>query len=129
VVDLSEGPPSIGLGLLHSFCLVFNESEDKLRLCSVESGLVPSPGEHTVGLSMIADSAGWRVVATIPNSPAEKAAIANGDLVTQIEGKPARTWTRDQIKNWIDEHDSLALRLSGASGERDVTLRVWSLVP
>jgi predicted aspartyl protease len=129
VVDLSEGPPSIGLGLLHSFCLVFNESEDKLRLCSVESGLVPSPGEHTVGLSMVADSAGWRVVATIPNSPAEQAAIAKGDLVTQIEGKPARTWTRDQIKSWIDAHDSLALRLSGASGERDVTLRVWSLVP
>jgi predicted aspartyl protease len=71
VVDVSEGTPSIGVGLLHSFCLVFDESEDKLRLCSAESGLVPSPAVRTVGLSMIADSAGWRVIATIPNSPAE----------------------------------------------------------
>jgi predicted aspartyl protease len=129
VVDISNGEPSLGVGLLHSFCLVFDESDDKLRLCSAESGLVPSPGERSVGLSMIADSAGWRVVAIIPNSPAEQAAIVNGELVTSIEGKPAHSWTRDQIQDWIDAHDSLALRLSGSAGERDVNLRVWSLVP
>jgi predicted aspartyl protease len=129
VVDISEGTPSLGVGLLHSFCLVFDESEDKLWLCSVESGLVPSPGERSVGLSMIADSAGWRVVAIIPNSPAEQAAIVSGDLVTQIEGKPALSWTRDQIQDWIETHEFLALTLSGAAGERDVNLRVWSLVP
>jgi predicted aspartyl protease len=129
VVDISDGEPSLGVGLLHSFCLVFDESDDKLRLCSADSGLVPSPGERSVGLSMIADSAGWRVVAIIPNSPAEQAAIVNGDLVTSIEGKPAHSWTRDQIQHWIDAHESLALRLSGAAGERDVNLRVWSLVP
>ena len=129
VVDISGGEPSLGVGLLHSFCLVFDESDNKLRLCSAESGLMPSPGERSVGLSMIADSAGWRVVAIIPNSPAEQAAIVNGDLVTSIEGKPAHSWTRDQIQDWIDAHESLALRLSGAAGERDVNLRVWSLVP
>jgi hypothetical protein len=52
-----------------------------------------------------------------------------GDLVTQIEGKTARSWTRDQIQDWIDAHESVALKLSGAGGERDVNLRVWSLVP
>jgi predicted aspartyl protease len=129
VAEISDGNPSIGVGLLHSFCLVFDESEDKLWLCSAESGLVPSPGERTVGLSMIADSAGWRVYAIIPNSPAERAAIVKDDLVTQIEGKPAHSWSRDQIQNWIEAHDSLVLRLSGATGERDVNLRVWSLVP
>ena len=129
VVGISDGEPSIGVGLLHSFCLVFDEADDRLRLCSTDSGLVPSPGERSVGLSMIADSAGWRVVAIIPNSPAEEAAIVNGDLVTKIEGKPARSWTRDQIQNWIEAHEFLALRLSGAAGERNVNLRVWSLVP
>jgi len=129
VVDISNGEPSIGVGLLHSFCLIFDESNDKLWLCSAEAGPVPSPGERSVGLSMIAESAGWRVVAIIPNSPAEEATIVNGDLVTSIEGKPARSWTRDQIQDWIDAHEFLALRLSGASGERDVNLRVWALVP
>jgi predicted aspartyl protease len=129
VVDVSEGTPNLGVGLLHSFCLVFDESQDKLWLCSAESGPVPSPGERTVGLSMIADTAGWRVIATIPNSPAEEAAIAEGDVVTQIEGRPASGWTRDQIQDWIDAHDTLALKVSGAAGDRDLNLRVWSLVP
>lgn len=65
----------------------------------------------------------------IPNSPAEEAAIETGDLVTQIEGQPARNWTRDQIQSWIDTHPRLALRVSAKLGEREVDLRVWSLVP
>jgi predicted aspartyl protease len=129
VVDVSEGTPNIGVGLLHSFCLVFDESQDKLWLCSTDSGTVPSPGERTIGLSMVADPAGWRVVAIIPNSPAEEAAIGEGDLVMQIEGKPAHGWTRDQIQDWVDAHDTLALKVSGPAGERNLNLRVWSLVP
>jgi len=129
VVGISDGPPSIGVGLLRSFCLVFHEGEDKLWLCSNDKGPVPSPPERSVGLSLFAEGAGWRVAGIIPNSPAEEAAIKQGDLVTQIEGQPAHNWTRDQIQSWIETHPSLALRLSAKSGEREVNLRVWSLVP
>jgi predicted aspartyl protease len=129
VVSISGGAPSIGIGLLNSFSLVFHEAEDKLWLCSDDDGPVPSPPERSVGLSLVADAAGWRVAGIIPHSPAEAASIREGDLVTQIEGRPARDWTRDQIQNWIETHPALALRLSAASGERDVDLRVWLLVP
>jgi hypothetical protein len=129
VVGISDGPDSIGTGLLRSFCLVFHEAEDKLWMCSIEDGPMPSPPERSVGLSMIADTTGWRIVGIIPNSPAETAAMMPGELVTQIEGQPAHNWTRDQIQNWIDTHGTLALRLSAKSGERDISLPVWSLVP
>jgi predicted aspartyl protease len=129
VVGVSDGPTSIGTGLLHSFCLVFHEAEDKLWLCSTQSGLLASPPERSVGISMYAEAGGWRVAAIIPNSPAETAAIAVGDILTQIEGQPARNWTRDQVQAWIDSHASLTVHLSGSSGERDINLPVWSLVP
>jgi predicted aspartyl protease len=129
VVDISDGPPTVGVGLLHSFCLVFHEAEDKLWLCSAGVGFIRSPPERSVGLSMFADSSGWRVVAIIPNSPAEGAAVNAGDLVTEIEGQPARNWTRDQIQDWIETHATLAIKLSSKSGERDVNLPVWLLVP
>jgi predicted aspartyl protease len=129
VVDVSEGAPTIGVGLLHSFCLVFHEADDRLWLCSAASGPVPSPPVRTVGLSMVADKDGWRVIATIPNSPAEEAMIMKGDLVTQIEGKSARSWSRDQVQNWVETHENLALRMSTESGEREVNLHVWLLVP
>jgi len=129
VIDISNGSPTLGVGVLRSFCLVFHEAEDKLWFCSAEVGPLPSPPERSVGLSMFAEGAGWRVAAIIPNSPAEEAGIGAGDLVTQIEGQPASDWTRDQIQDWIEKHGTLTLKVSSKSGERDVNLRVWLLVP
>jgi len=129
VVDVGEGPADIGTGLLHSFSLVFHESEDKMWLCSEDAGPLPSPPERTIGLSMVADPGGWRVVGIIPDSPAAGAAIQKDELVTEIEGHPAQEWTRDQLQAWIDTHESVVLKIAGASIERQVNLRVWSLVP
>jgi C-terminal processing protease CtpA/Prc len=85
--------------------------------------------EHSIGLSLISDAAGWKVAGIIPGSPAERAHLAVGELVTRIEGRPACDWSRDQIGRWIDSHDSVSLALTGPSGRRDLTLRVWALVP
>ena len=65
----------------------------------------------------------------IPGSPAEEAHVNTGQLVTQIEGQPARTWTRDQLQSWIDTHEAIALAVSDSTGQRDLKLKVWSLVP
>jgi predicted aspartyl protease len=129
VVGVSGGSPNLGVGLLHYFCLVFHEAEGKFWLCSDETGLIPSPPDLTVGVSMFADHGGWRVAGIIPDSPAEQAAIAKGDLLTQIEGRPAVEWTRDQVQAWMDSHATMTVRVASAAGERDLTLRVWALVP
>ena len=129
VVDLSDGPANLGNGFLRGFCLVFHEADDRLWLCSAKEGPVPSPPERTVGLSLLSDPAGWRVAGIIPSSPAEEAGVHKDDLVTGIEGQPARTWTRDRMQAWLDTHESLAVRVETASVGRDLTLRVWALVP
>jgi hypothetical protein len=129
VVGVSGGSPNLGIGLLHSFCLVFHEAEDKFWLCSDETGLIPSPPDLTVGVSMFVERGGWRIAGVIPNSPAEQAAIVRGDLLTQIEGRPAAEWTRDQVQAWIDSHPTMSVRVASTAGERDLTLRVWALVP
>ena len=129
VLEVSGGAPTIGIGLLHAFSLVFHEEEDKLWLCSDTEGPLPSPPERSVGISMFSDPEGWRVAAIIPSSPAEEASIKPGDLVVKIENQPARNWTRDQVQGWIEAHPTIAMRVSSASGERDLNLKVWSLVP
>jgi predicted aspartyl protease len=129
VVGVSGGSPNLGMGLLHSFCLVFHEGEDKFWLCSDETGPLPSPPDLTMGFSMMAETGGWRVAGIIPNSPAEQAEIAKGDLVTRFEGRPAAEWTRDQIQGWVDTHHTVALRVTSPAGERELVLRVWALVP
>lgn len=129
VAEISDGPPTLGTGILSGFCLVLSEAEGRLWLCSESQGPIPSPPERSVGLSLIAEAAGWRVAGIIPNSPAEAAAIRKGDLLTEIEGKPAQTWSREQIQDWIDVHPSLTLKLRSGQTERELALRVWLLVP
>ena len=65
----------------------------------------------------------------IPGSPAEAAHLKTGELVTWIEGSPAKNWSHDQIQQWIDSHGAMALAIADRAGEHNFTLRVWSLVP
>ena len=129
VVDISEGPANVGLGLLHAFCVVFHEAGDRMWLCAADAGPLPSPPERTIGISMVADSRGWRVVGIIPNSPAEQASVHKDDVITQIEGEPALRWPRDQLQAWMDTHEFVDLKVAAASAERELHLRVWALVP
>jgi predicted aspartyl protease len=129
VVGISDGSASIGVGLLHSFCLVFDEPDGKLLLCSVDDGPLLSPPERSIGLSLLADTDGWRVAGIIPDSPGETAAIREGDLVTRIEGQPATRWSPDQIQDWIATHPAISLSVLSKSGERDIDLHTWALVP
>jgi hypothetical protein len=126
---VSNGPLSIGTGLLENFCVVFHPSEKKVWLCSENAKPIPSPVEYSVGLSLIWDRGGWRVAGIIPGSPAAGAHLSAGQLVTRIEGHPAIDWTRDQIQQWVDSHKVVTLTVADAVGERNVSLGVWSLVP
>lgn len=129
VVGVSDGSASVGVGFLQHFCVVFDEAHDKLWLCGASTEPVPAPPTRTVGLSLLADAGGWRVAGTIPGSPAEGAGITAGDIVTLIEGRPAASWSRDQIDGWADQHSQLALHIVHDRDGRDLDLPVWALVP
>lgn len=129
VVGITSGAASVGVEFLRHFCVVIDQAHDKLWLCASSDEAVPAPPTRSVGLSLLADKGGWRVAGTIPGSPAEGAGIAAGDMVTQIEGRPATTWSRDQIEGWTDQHSRIALHVVRNQNGRDLALPVWSLVP
>lgn len=128
-VAISPGDASIGLRSLEHYCVIFSQAEDKVWLCSADSAPVPPTAERTDGLSIYSDTGGWRIAGVIPGSPAEAARLAVGSLITQIEQRPAASWTRDQLQHWIDSHESIALVVAGQAGDRALTLPVWDLVP
>ena len=129
VASVRGAEPSIGYDVLGRFCIVFDQRADKVRFYSQQAGLIASPSERSVGLSVKLDPAGWRVVRVIPGSPAEEARLAVGDLITGIEGKLASDWSRDQLHDWVDTHDAMKLQLLSGGASRDINLRVWLLVP
>ena len=129
VASVGGSLPSIGYDVLGRFCVAFDQRADKVRFYSPADGPIPSPSERSVGLSVKLDPAGWRVAGVIPGSPAEEARLVAGDLIARVEDKPARDWSRDQLHDWVETHETLALRVVSAGASRDIKLRVWLLVP
>ena len=126
---VSAGPASIGLRSLERFCVIFHPSENMVWLCRSDSAPIMPIAERSIGLSLYPDQGGLRIAGVIPGSPAEEANLGSGTLVTQIEHRPAASWTRDQMEQWINSRPDIALVVAGEAGERALTLRVWDLVP
>ena len=129
VTSVSSGSSRIGTAFLDTLCVVFNRAQNKLWLCTNSAGPLPSPAKRSVGFSLLADAAGWRVVDTIPGTPAANAGIRPGDVLTAIEEKSAIDWTRDAIEQWLDQHATLTVDVQSADGERTLDLPIESLVP
>jgi predicted aspartyl protease len=129
IAMLTGGKASLGIGFLQHFCVVFDPGQGRLSLCAADPGPARAAPLHSVGLSLEAATAGWRVIGVIPGSPAEGSGVSAGDLITLIEGQPAVQWSRDQLDHWIDTRSTVALQVFGGSSPRDLVLRVWSLVP
>lgn len=129
IAAITGGGASLGIGFLHHFCLVFDPDHGRLWLCAADAGPGRAAPLRSVGLSLAAETAGWRVLGVIPGSPAEGGGVSAGDLITRVEGRPAAEWSRDQIDRWIETQATVALRIVSGSNSRDLVLRVWPLVP
>lgn len=126
---VSTGPASLGLRSLERFCVIFHHSENMVWLCGPNPAPIMPAAERSIGFSFYPDRGGLRIASVIPGSPADEANLGSGALVTQIEHRPATSWTRDEMERWIDSRPDIALVVAGAAGERALTLRVWDLVP
>jgi predicted aspartyl protease len=126
---VSSGPASLGLRSLERFCVIFHASENMVWLCSTDSAPIMPIAERSIGLSLYPDQGGLRIAGVIPGSPAAEANLGSGALVTQIEHRPASSWTRDQLEQWINSRPDIALVVAGGAGERSLKLHVWDLVP
>lgn len=126
---VSTGSASLGLRSLERFCVVFHQAENRMWLCGPDAAPLAPTAERSIGLSVYPDHGGLRIAGIIPGSPAEAAHLAVGSHITQIEHRPAASWTHDQIEQWIDSHADVALVVVDGVGERALTLGVWDLVP
>jgi predicted aspartyl protease len=82
---------NIGGGLLKRFVVSFDYSHQRLYL----KRLIPPPDDvgqfDRSGMWINAEKDGFLVAAVIPGGPASKSGILVGDLITRIDGRPAKT--------------------------------------
>ncbi len=116
---------NIGLGALKRFNLTFDYADRRLVLEPNELHDLPDVFNRT-GLRLKRGTDGWTITGVLPGSPAAKAHLETGQLVTTIDGlSPARLDDEGVAAKLVGPVGSaLALQVSGASDTTEVRLRL-----
>lgn len=91
-VDLTEQLTSLGGGALKHFTVTFNQVQGTVTFFRESTAPIVTPPIRTVGLGFSRTPAYWRVASVIPDTPADRAGILPGDLVTRINGDSVERW-------------------------------------
>ncbi len=130
VVDLSGVLTSIGGDILQNFEITFDQSIEVVAWYREENNLViPSPGIVSSGLSFSKVRAYWRVTAVAPDSPAEAAGCAEGDLVIRINGEPVADWNLNRYQELVDAGGSIDYTFLEGRDEVTIQVETFALVP
>ncbi len=119
----------LGGGLLKHFTVTFDQEHERVTFFRDPDGPIAIPAIRTTGLSVRKGPAYWRVVGVVPGSPADRAEIETGDLITRINGEPVARWGGGRYEQVVSSQDSLTVTLLTGTREADKALKVVELVP
>ncbi|AIE84098.1 aspartyl protease family protein [Fimbriimonas ginsengisoli] len=121
----------IGGDVMRRFDVTFDYSRKKLYLQANEEFIKPFPGDQT-GFLMTAEGKNlrtYRVMWVSDGTPAKEAGIQVGDVLVQVDGKPAETYELYQLKKLFREPDKQWKLELDRNGERKkINLKGRSIV-
>lgn len=92
IVELTDQLSSLGGEILQHFALTFDQHRGTVTFHRESTDPLTMPPVRGVGLGFSRTPAYWRVASVVPDSPADRAGILPGDLVTRINGQPVENW-------------------------------------
>jgi thiol-disulfide isomerase/thioredoxin len=75
------------------------------------------PEKKVFGMRFSRGPKGHRVISVIQGSPADKAGVRPGDLVTSVDGKPVTTLSGAEILHELERNDSYVFNFESKGGE------------
>jgi hypothetical protein len=114
----------IGYGILSNFTVTIDYPSKQMLLVPNHGGR-PMDNLYSAGLALSRDYAGNTVVTGVWNpSPAANMGLAPGDVITQIDGRPAKSYTLAGVQKLLFDTSIPALKLSVREpfGDKNLTL-------
>jgi hypothetical protein len=129
VTEVSDEWSAIGGGILKDFTVTFDQLHGEATFYRDSGDPITTPGILGTGLSFGKTPAYWRVVGVVPGSPADRAGIETGDLVTRIDGDPVSKWGFHRYEAMLaNDHDVTLTFLNGTT-ETSKRVAIVPLVP
>jgi hypothetical protein len=129
VTEISDELSAIGGGILRNFTVTFDPVHGKATFYRDSGDPITTPGLRGTGLSFGKTPAYWRVVGVVPGSPADRAGIETGDLVTRIDGDPVSKWSFHRFEEMLAADRDVELTFLNGTTESSKRVAIVSLVP
>ena len=121
---------NMGAEILSRFVTTFDYSNERIFLEPIREFAAPFPidGSGLLILSEGADLKILRVDRVQLDSPAAAAGVRAGDVITQIDGRPARDFNSDQVTHMF-EQNGRTFRIGLKRGPRTFDVTFQTRVP
>jgi len=129
IAELTDDLSALGGGLLKFFTITFDQEGERVIFNRESPDPIVIPPLRSVGISFSRVAAYWRVAGVVPGSPAERAGVAEGDLVTKIAGEPVRKWDKERYNALLAAAEQIKLTFLQGTKEIEKILPVTELVP
>ncbi len=126
---LTDGLSSLGGELLKNFSLTFDQERNQVTFYRETRGPLSTPAKRSTGLRFSKTPAYWRVASVVPDSPASKAGVQIGDLVSRINGEPITEWDLRRYEQLLAETREVTFSFLRGTEETPHTFLVFELVP
>ena len=129
VVDLTDELSSLGGGLLRNFVVTFDREHDQVFFERDASEPLSIPSVRGTGLSFRKTPAYWKVAGVVPGSPADKAGVRVGDLVSRINGEPVDNWDLPRFERLRTSTGTIAFTFIDGTQETVKSVAIVDIVP
>jgi Aspartyl protease/PDZ domain len=129
VAEVVDDLSAIGGGIMKYFTLTFDQERGEVTFQREATDPIAIPGLRSAGLSFAKAPAYWRVVGVVPGSPADRAGVQPGDLVTDIDDEPVWQWDVRRYERLLANAEDVTYTFLNGTHKADRRLRVLELVP
>lgn len=129
VVEMADGLPTLGNGVLKHFAVTFDPRQQLIALRREATTPVQIASQRSVGLGFKRGESNWAVVAIVPDTPAQKSGVRLGDQCVRINGRPTHEWPIERYQSLLRSSQTVMFTFASASGqETNLRLPVVELI-
>jgi len=129
VAEVTDELSSLGGGILSHFTITSDQQHNEAFFQGDAADSLRVPAMRGTGLSFRKTPAYWKVVGVVPGSPAARAGVRTGDLVSRVNGEPVSSWDPSRYEPLVAKSGQIEYTFIEGGIERARSVDVVDLVP
>ncbi len=111
-VSFKDDRYALGLGVLKHFAVSFDQKNRRIEFTRKDDSPIEVTPPPPFGVELMRQANSLRVVGVFPDSPIAKSVVRVGNLIVELEGRPASSYTDEAIRTMLFESEMIVFTVS-----------------